>query len=83
MLLELLEGMIVESHHYYCAIVALLPPGYNSELDEWRKLVGGTSNYLDRLEIHERAKLELDTLKAGFNDVHCYYIQVNRRPHSS
>ncbi|WP_312806405.1 DNA mismatch repair protein MutS, partial [Atlantibacter hermannii] len=34
--------------------------------------------YLDRLEIREREKLGLDTLKVGFNAVHGYYIQVSR-----
>ena len=35
-------------------------------------------DYLDRLEIREREKLGLDTLKVGFNGVHGYYIQVSR-----
>ncbi|WP_425561641.1 hypothetical protein, partial [Microbacterium arabinogalactanolyticum] len=31
-----------------------------------------------RLQIREREKLGLDTLKVGFNGVHGYYIQVSR-----
>ncbi|MEX0633647.1 hypothetical protein M8494_22900 [Serratia ureilytica] len=34
----------------------VIAPGYNSELDEWRALADGASDYLDRLEIREREK---------------------------
>ncbi|MET1554071.1 DNA mismatch repair protein MutS, partial [Yersinia enterocolitica] len=56
----------------------VIAPGYNAELDEWRALADGATDYLDRLEIREREKLGLDTLKVGFNGVHGYYIQVSR-----
>lgn len=56
----------------------VIASGYNAELDEWRALADGASDYLDRLEIREREKLGLDTLKVGFNGVHGYYIQVSR-----
>lgn len=56
----------------------VIAPGYNEELDEWRALADGATDYLDRLEIREREKLGLDTLKVGFNGVHGYYIQVSR-----
>ncbi len=38
----------------------------------------GQTDYLDRLEIREREKLGIDTLKVGYNAVHGYYIQVSR-----
>lgn len=56
----------------------VIASGYHAELDEWRALADGASDYLDRLEIREREKLGLDTLKVGFNAVHGYYIQVSR-----
>lgn len=56
----------------------MIAPGYNQELDEWRALADGATDYLERLEIREREKLGLDTLKVGFNGVHGYYIQVSR-----
>ena len=56
----------------------VIAPGYNEELDEWRALADGASDYLDKLEIREREKLGIDTLKVGFNGVHGYYIQVSR-----
>ena len=75
---ELLERAIVESPPVLVRDGGVIAPGYNSELDEWRALADGASDYLDRLEIREREKLGLDTLKVGFNGVHGYYIQVSR-----
>ncbi len=38
----------------------------------------GATDYLDRLEIRERERTGLDTLKVGYNAVHGYYIQISR-----
>ncbi len=75
---ELLERAIIESPPVLVRDGGVIAPGYNGELDEWRALADGASDYLDRLEIREREKLGLDTLKVGFNAVHGYYIQVSR-----
>jgi DNA mismatch repair protein MutS len=56
----------------------VIAPGYNEELDEWRALADGATDYLDKLEIRERERLGLDTLKVGYNAVHGYYIQISR-----
>lgn len=56
----------------------VIATGYNSELDKWCELADGASDYLDRLEIREREKLGLDTLKVDLNCVYGYYIQVGR-----
>ncbi len=74
----LLERAIVESPPVLVRDGGVIAPGYNEELDEWRALADGATDYLDRLEIREREKLGLDTLKVGFNGVHGYYIQVSR-----
>ncbi|MGV7959963.1 DNA mismatch repair protein MutS [Photorhabdus tasmaniensis] len=75
---ELLENAIVETPPVLVRDGGVIAPGYNSELDEWRALADGASNYLEQLEIREREKLGIDTLKVGFNGVHGYYIQVSR-----
>ncbi|MDU6434638.1 MAG: DNA mismatch repair protein MutS [Pantoea sp.] len=75
---ELLEAAIIEAPPVLIRDGGVIAPGYNAELDEWRALADGASDYLDRLEIREREKLGLDTLKVGFNAVHGYYIQVSR-----
>jgi len=75
---ELLEQAVIESPPVLIRDGGVIAPGYNAELDEWRALADGATDYLDKLEIREREKLGLDTLKVGFNAVHGYYIQVSR-----
>ncbi|WP_340618776.1 DNA mismatch repair protein MutS [Xenorhabdus entomophaga] len=74
----LLENAVVETPPVLVRDGGVIAAGYNTELDEWRALADGASDYLDRLEIREREKLGIDTLKVGFNAVHGYYIQVSR-----
>lgn len=74
----LLENAVVETPPVLVRDGGVIAPGYHAELDEWRALADGASDYLDRLEIRERDKLGIDTLKVGFNAVHGYYIQVSR-----
>lgn len=77
-LCELLEQAIIESPPILIRDGGVIAPGYHAELDEWRSLADGASDYLERLEIRERNQLGLDTLKVGFNAIHGYYIQVSR-----
>lgn len=77
-LVALLEYAVVESPPVLVRDGGVIAPGYNAELDEWRALADGATDYLDQLEIREREKLGLDTLKVGFNGVHGYFIQVSR-----
>lgn len=75
---DLLERAIIETPPVLVRDGGVIAPGYNDELDEWRALADGATDYLDRLEIREREKLGIDTLKVGFNAVHGYYLQVSR-----
>jgi len=77
-LVALLEHAIIEAPPVLVRDGGVIAPGYNAELDEWRALADGATDYLDQLEILEREKLGLDTLKVGFNGVHGYFIQVSR-----
>ncbi|WMY96239.1 MAG: DNA mismatch repair protein MutS [Arsenophonus sp.] len=53
--------------------------GYNAELDKWRQLSNSSHNYLQTLEIQQKKELGIDSLKIGFNTIHGYYLQVNRK----
>ena len=77
-LIALLERAVIESPPVLVRDGGVIAAGYNAELDEWRALADGATDYLDQLEIREREKLGLDTLKVGFNGVHGYYIQISR-----
>ena len=56
----------------------VIAEGYNAELDEWRMLSDGATQYLENLEKRERESTGIDTLKIGFNAVHGYYIQISQ-----
>lgn len=75
---SLLERAIIEAPPVLVRDGGVIAPGYHAELDEWRALADGATDYLDRLEIREREKTGLDTLKVGFNAVHGYFIQLSR-----
>ncbi|WP_208293459.1 DNA mismatch repair protein MutS [Zophobihabitans entericus] len=75
---ELLTRAIIEVPPVLIRDGGVLATGYNAELDEWRLLAEGASNYLEQLEKREREAHGIDTLKVGFNAVHGYYIQISR-----
>lgn len=75
---ELLEKAIIDAPPVLVRDGGVIAPGYNEELDEWRALADGATDYLDKLEVRERERLGLDTLKVGYNAVHGYYIQISR-----
>ncbi|MEG9533799.1 DNA mismatch repair protein MutS [Mannheimia indoligenes] len=77
-LLDLLERAIIENPPQLIRDGGVIAEGYNAELDEWRELSDGATQYLENLEIRERETTGIDTLKIGFNAVHGYYIQISQ-----
>ncbi|AMA64751.1 DNA mismatch repair protein MutS [Candidatus Arsenophonus lipoptenae] len=75
---NLLEKAIVDTPPVLIRDGGIIKTGYNSELDELRTLANGASDYLEKLELREKEKLGIDSLKIGFNAIHGYYLQVNR-----
>lgn len=56
----------------------VIADGFDTELDEYRGLQSNASAYLAELEIRERARTGVATLKVGYNRVHGYYIEIGR-----
>jgi len=50
--------------------------GYDDELDELRDTERSGKQWIDDLEINERERTGVDSLKVGHNSVHGYYIEV-------
>lgn len=75
---ELLEKAIIDNPPQLIRDGGVIAEGYNAELDEWRSLAEGATQYLDDLEQREREQTGIDTLKIGFNAVHGYYIQISQ-----
>ncbi|MCP5267316.1 MAG: DNA mismatch repair protein MutS [Burkholderiaceae bacterium] len=52
--------------------------GHDPDLDELRAIDAGCGDYLAALEIRERERTGIATLRVGFNQVHGFYIEVSR-----
>ncbi|MCH1921585.1 DNA mismatch repair protein MutS [Shewanella sp. A3A] len=76
--LELLQNAIVDNPPVLIRDGGVIREGYHSELDEWRGLSQGATDYLQRLETREKEQTGIATLKVGFNKVHGYFIEVSR-----
>lgn len=56
----------------------VIKDGYNQDLDQLRTIYNDADNYLHSIEIQEKEKTKISTLKIGFNRIHGYYIEVSR-----
>ncbi|EGR4151546.1 TPA: DNA mismatch repair protein MutS [Vibrio cholerae] len=77
-LCDLLERAIKANPPVVIRDGGVIADGYSAELDEWRDLANGATEFLERLEAEERDRHGIDTLKVGYNNVHGFYIQVSR-----
>ncbi|MBW4670645.1 MAG: DNA mismatch repair protein MutS [Cyanomargarita calcarea GSE-NOS-MK-12-04C] len=73
-----LRAHIVESPPIYIKEGGLIRPGINSLLDERRSLVEEDQRWVANLEVDERARTGIPTLKVGFNKTFGYYISISR-----
>ncbi|MBA0155576.1 MULTISPECIES: DNA mismatch repair protein MutS [Acinetobacter] len=56
----------------------VIAEGFDSELDELRQIRDHTGQFLIDLEIQERERTGINTLKIGYNRVSGYYIELSR-----
>ena len=56
----------------------VIATGYDEELDELRNLSSNAGQFLVDLEISEKERTGIPTLKVGFNRVHGYYIEISK-----
>lgn len=52
--------------------------GYDSELDELRALATDNGSFLSQLEVRERERTGIATLRVEYNRVHGFYIEIGR-----
>jgi DNA mismatch repair protein MutS len=74
----LLERAVIDNPPVLIRDGGVIAPGYNSELDEWRNLSKGATDILEQLELRERERTGISTLKIGYNKVHGFFIEVSR-----
>jgi DNA mismatch repair protein MutS len=75
---ELLDAAIIDNPPVLIRDGGVIASGYNAELDEYRSLASGATDYLQKIEVREQQRTQIPSLKVGFNKVHGYYIEVSR-----
>ena len=76
--LELIVKAIVEEPPAVVRDGGVIATGYDVELDGYREINAGESQYLKDLELRERQRTGCATLRVGYNKVHGYYIEATR-----
>lgn len=77
-LAEKLHAHIVESPPTHLKEGGLIRAGMNPLLDERKATVESDQQWIANLEVDERARTGIPTLKVGFNKTFGYYISISR-----
>ena len=75
-LAALLERAIVNDPGLSLREGGIIRPGYNQELDEYRRIAHDSKRMLQDMEERERTATGIKALKIGYNKVFGYYIEV-------
>lgn len=77
-LVALLQKALVENPPMTIRDGGFIAQGYDSELDELKKLGTNAAEFLLEIEKREKERTGITTLKVGYNRVHGYYIEISR-----
>ncbi|GAA4498756.1 DNA mismatch repair protein MutS [Pseudaeromonas paramecii] len=77
-LCDLLQRAIIDNPPVVLRDGGVIANGYDAQLDELRDLANGATAYLEQLEVRERQRTGINTLKVDYNKVHGFYIDVTR-----
>ena len=77
-LYQLLEKTICEDAPFSLHEGNLIKSGYNSELDELKRISSGSKDFILEMEQSEKERTGIKNLKVGFNKVFGYYIEVSK-----
>ncbi len=73
-----IRNHIVDSPSQHLMEGGLIRPGVNELLDEMRGAAEGDQQWIANLEVTERNRTGISTLKVGFNKTFGYYISISR-----
>ncbi len=76
-LAALLQKAINENPPVVIREGGVIATGYDAELDELRALSSNAGQFLVDLEVQEKKRTGLSTLKVGYNRVHGYFIELS------
>ncbi len=82
-LTALLEAALEEDLPRNAAAGGIIRRGFDPELDEWRAAETGATGWLERYLEKVRSETGISRLKAGYNKIYGYYLEVSRGALSS
>ncbi len=74
----LISTSIVDEPPFSVREGGMIRPGYNAELDELQSIMTDGKSILTRIEVEEKEKTGIKTLKVGYNRVFGYYLEISR-----
>lgn len=74
----LLDKAIVENPPVVIRDGGVIANSYDHELDELRNISEHSGQFLIDLELKEKQKTGISTLKVGYNRIHGYYIEISK-----
>lgn len=77
-LADLLSRALIENPPVVIREGGVIAEAYDADLDELRALSTNAGQYLIDLEVREKQRTGLSTLKVGYNRVHGYFIEVSK-----
>lgn len=75
---ELVETALLDDPPTSVRDGGLIADGFNEELDQFRDAATNGKEWLTRLEMQERERTGIKSLKVGFNKVFGYYLEVTK-----
>ena len=77
-LAERLTNAVVDNPPVTLRDGGVIAAGYNNELDRLRELTTHSADWLANMELQERERTGISSLKVGYNRVHGYYIETSK-----
>jgi DNA mismatch repair protein MutS len=75
---ELIEKAIVDSPPLSIREGGIIKEGYHKDTDELRTISSKGKDFLTDLELRERQRTGISSLKVGYNKIYGYYIEVTK-----
>jgi len=75
---DLIENTLVDDPPLTIREGGLIRPGANDEVDRLNDILNGGTNTMAAIELSEKEKTGIRTLKVGYNRVFGYYIEVSK-----
>ena len=73
---EAIDSALVDDPPQSSTDGEVIRPGYNSELDQLRKIASEGKGWIARFQAQEITRTGINSLKVGFNQVFGYYIEI-------